>query len=144
MFFVVAILTLLQAQQAPRTGVLQGVVTTQSTVNLPGTQITITDSSNKQVAQILSDESGHFSALGLAPGRYKVTASLASFVTTSVIADVAAGRSTDIAIDLPIEGISQSVEVVAQSPVVSSAGTLAPTESISGKEIDTFTSGGGG
>ena len=52
--FVVAILTLLQGQQAPRTGVLQGVVTTQSSVNLPGTQITITDSSNKPVAQTLS------------------------------------------------------------------------------------------
>src|SRR3979490_1009551 len=143
MFFVVAILTLLQAQ-APRTGVLQGVVTTQGTVNLPGTQITITDGRDKPVTQLLSDESGHFSALGLAPGRYKVAASLASFVTTSVVVDVVAGRSSDVVIDLPIEGISQSVEVVAQSPVVSNAGTLAPTETISGKEIDTFTSGGGG
>src|SRR5436190_761953 len=67
MLLVVAILTLFQGPQAPRTGVLQGVVTTQSTVNLPG----------------------------------------------------------------------------AQSPVVSSAGTLAPTETISGKEIDTFASSGG-
>jgi len=130
--------------QAPRTGVLQGVVTTQGTVNLPGAQITVTDSAGRQITQILSGEDGHFGIVGLAPGRYKVTASLASFVTASATTDVVAGRSSDVVIDLPIEGISQSVEVVAQSPVVSNAGTLAPTETISGKEIDTFASGGGG
>ena len=133
-----------QATPPPRTGVLQGDVTTQSTVRLPGAEITVTDSANKPVAQILSGEDGRFSFLGLPPGRYKVTASLASFVTTSVNVDVAVGRSSDVVIDLPIEGISQSVEVVAASPVVSSEGTLSRTETISGKEIDTFTSGSGG
>jgi hypothetical protein len=123
--------------------VLQGVVTTQGTVNLPGAQVTITDGADKPITQIMSDENGHFSVVSLPPGKYKVSASLASFVTTTVSADVAAGRSSDVAIDLPIEGISQSVEVVAQSPVVSNEGTVAPTETISGKEIDTFASSGG-
>src|SRR6266699_3365235 len=105
MFILVAILTLLQEQQPPRTGVLQGVVTTQGSVNLPGAQITVTDSADKPVAEILSDESGKFSVVGLAPGRYKVTAALASFVTTAVTANIVAGRSNDVVIDLPIEGI---------------------------------------
>jgi hypothetical protein len=143
MLIVVAILTLLQAQQAPRTGVLQGVVTTQSTVNLPGAQVTVTDSTGKQVAQIPSGEDGHFSVVGVPPGRYKVAASLASFVTTSVNADVVAGRSSDVVIDLPIEGIAQTIEVVAQSPVTTNTDTIARTETISGKEIDTFASAGG-
>src|SRR5437868_9530859 len=131
MVLVVLLLSLLQAQQAPRTGVLQGVVTTQGSVNLPGAQITVTDAAGKQVAQALTGEDGHFSFVGLTPGRYKLTASRASFVTTSANADVAGGRVSDLAIDLPIEGISASVEVVAQSPVVSNEGTLAPTETIS-------------
>ena len=133
-----------QATQPPRTGVLQGNVTTQGTVRLPGAEIVVTDSANKPVAQILSGEDGRFSFLGLPPGRYKVTAALASFVTTSVNVDVAVGRSSDVVIDLPIEGISANVEVVATSPVVSNEGTLSRTETISGKEIDTFTSGNGG
>ncbi len=133
-----------KATQPPRTGVLQGNVTTQGTVRLPGAEIVVTDSANKPVAQILSGEDGRFSFLGLPPGRYKVTAALASFVTTSVNVDVAVGRSSDVVIDLPIEGISQNVEVVATSPVVSNEGTLSRTETISGKEIDTFTSGNGG
>ncbi len=143
MSIVVALFMLLQAQQPPRTGVLQGVVTTQGAVNLPGAQITITDSSEKQVAQIVTGEDGRFSVVGLAPGRYKVTASLASFVTTGVTTEVVAGRSSDVTIDLPIEGISQSVDVVAQNPVVSNQDTLAPSETISGKEIDVFVESGG-
>jgi len=131
-------------QQPPRTGVLQGTVTTQGTVRLPGAEVTVTDAAGKKVASILSDGDGHFNFVGLAPGRYKVSAVLPSFVTTAEAAEVTAGRSADVTIDLPIEGITQSVEVVAASPVVSNENTLAPTETISGKEIDTFSGGGGG
>jgi hypothetical protein len=132
-----------QASGPPRTGVLQGVVTTQGTVNLPGAQVIVADPAGNTVAQVLSGEDGHFSFVGLPPSRYKVTASLPSFVATSAYADVVAGRSADISIDLPIEGISQSVEVVAKSPVISNEGTVSQTETISGKEIETFASSGG-
>src|SRR6185295_1957277 len=115
MFLVVVLLSLLQAQQAPRTGVLQGVVTTQGSVHLPGAQVTVTDKTDKQIAQILTGEDGHFNVIGVAPGRYKLTAVLASFVANSTTVDVAVGRVSDVAIDLQIEGISASVEVVAQS-----------------------------
>src|SRR4051812_43968408 len=143
MFLFAVLLSLLQAQQGPRTGVLQGVVTTQGSVNLPGAQITVTDGADKQLTQVLTGEDGHFSIVGVAPGRYKITATLASFVTNSTTAVVTAGRVSDLAIDLAIEGISASVEVVAQNPVVSNEGTLGTTETISGKEIDTFASSGG-
>ncbi|HET9831900.1 MAG TPA: carboxypeptidase regulatory-like domain-containing protein, partial [Vicinamibacterales bacterium] len=135
---------LVRAQaQPPRMGVVQGVVTTQNTVNLPGAQVVITDAADKQVEQGLTDQNGHFNFVGIAPGRYKITVSLASFVTTAAVVDVLAGRSSDVVIDLPIEGISQSVEVTAKSPVISNAGTVSQTETISGKEIDTFASSGG-
>jgi Carboxypeptidase regulatory-like domain/TonB dependent receptor len=133
-----------QTAQTPRTGVLQGAVTTQGTVRLPGAEVVVSDAAGTKVASLLTDEAGRFSFVGLTPGRYKVSAALASFVTTAAAAEVTAGRSTDVTIDLPIEGISQTVEVVAASPVVSNENTLAPTETISGKEIDTFTGGNGG
>src|SRR5690349_19878726 len=88
---------LVRAQaQPPRMGVVQGFVTTQNTVNLPGAQVVITDAADKQVGQVLTDENGHFNFVGLAPGRYKITASLASFVTTAAVVDVVAGRSSDV------------------------------------------------
>ena len=127
----------------PQTGVIQGVVTTQGTVRLPGADVVVKNSANEPVAELHSGEDGYFSIVGLQPGKYHVSASLASFVSTTMSADVAAGRSTDVAIDLPIEGLAQSVEVVATSPVVSSEGTVAATETISGKEIDQFAASGG-
>src|SRR5215467_16407164 len=105
-----------QAPQTPRTGVLQGTITTQGTVRLPGAEVVVSDSADTKVATILSDENGHFSVVGLAPGRYKVTATLASFVTTAAVADVAAGRSSDLTIDLPVQGIAENVNVTAASP----------------------------
>lgn len=132
-----------QGPQGPKTGVIQGTVTTQGTVRLPGADLVVKDGADKPVAEILSGEDGHFNIVGLQAGKYRVSASLAGFVTTTMAAEVVAGRSTDITIDLPIEGIAATVEVVATSPVVSSEGTLAPTETISGKEIDQFASSGG-
>jgi carboxypeptidase family protein/TonB-dependent receptor-like protein len=129
--------------QEPKTGVISGTVTTQGTVRLPGADVVVRDGAGKQVAEILSGEDGHFNVVGLQAGKYKVSASLASFVMTTMAAEVVTGRSTDITIDLPIEGIAATVEVVATNPVVSSEGTLAPTETISGKEIDQFASSGG-
>lgn len=132
------------AQAPPKTGVIQGVVTTQAgTVRLPGAEVIVKDSADKQAAQLLSQEDGHFSVVGLPPGKYNVIAALPGFVTTTVNVDVAIGRSTDAALDLPIGGISQSVEVVAKNPVVSDEGTLAPTEAIKGKELEQFAPSGG-
>ena len=46
---------------------------------------------------------------------YKATASLSSFVTTSALVDVLAGRSSDVIIDVPIEGISQQFAAVGET-----------------------------
>jgi hypothetical protein len=129
--------------QEPKTGVIQGTVTTQATVRLPGAAVVVKDGEGNPVAEILSGEDGHFSFVGLQPGRYSVLASLESFVNGTASVEVVAGRSTDITLDLPIAGIAASVEVVASNPVVSSEGTVAQTETIGGKEIDQFSSGGG-
>ncbi len=129
--------------QEPKTGVIQGTITTQGTVRLPGANVVVKDGADKHVTEMLSGEDGHFSVVGLQPGRYSVLASLESFIATTVAAEVVAGRSTDITIDLPIAGIAASVEVVASNPILSSEGTVSQTETIGGKEIDQFSSGGG-
>src|SRR5262249_41054061 len=103
----------------------------------------VTDASDAPVARLASEDDGHFNVVGLVPGKYKVSASLAGFVTTTVTLEVVVGRSTEAALDLPIEGISASVEVVAKSPVVSEQGTVAPEEAIKGKELEQFAPSGG-
>src|SRR5476649_887364 len=132
------------AEAQPAAGVIQGTVTTQSgSVRLPGAELTVTDLSGRQVSQLLCGEDGRFTLPGLAPGTYRVAAALPGFTTTTLTVIVPSPKAAELSFDLPIEGIAQSVEVVASTPVVSSDGGLAPSDTLSGREIDQFASGGG-
>jgi hypothetical protein len=132
-----------QAQASSQPGVLSGIVSTQAgTVRLPGATVTISSGRDAVGETVLSDESGHFTQ-SLAPGEYTVTAALPGFVTTSVVVRVVAGAQVAAAIDLPIETVAQRVDVVARDPIATSEGTIAPTETIGGKELDQFAPTGG-
>jgi Carboxypeptidase regulatory-like domain/TonB dependent receptor len=129
--------------QTPAT-VLEGIVTTQAgSVKLPGAEVVVRDSSNQQVTSLLCGEDSHFRIENLKPGVYRLVASLPGFVATTIRATINAGQTVNLAIDLPIEGISQSVDVVGTGAIVPSAGTFAPTETLSGQDIDRFAGGGG-
>jgi len=131
------------AQAAP-TGQLEGVVTTQAgTVRLPGAEVIIKDTSDRQVAQLFCEEDGHFRAPELPPGKYRVFASLAGFDQGHVDAEVVTGKTTNLSVDLAIASVSQTVEVVAPTELVGSEGTLSKSDAISGREIDQFAPTGG-
>ena len=122
---------------------MSGVVSTQKgTVRLPGAAVVIKDSSEAIVTELMSGEDGRFST-ELPPGKYTVTAALAGFVTTAAAVTVKPGAPAEAALDLPIEGIAQSVEVVAKSPVSTTEGTIAPADAIGGKELEQFAPTGG-
>jgi hypothetical protein len=124
--------------------VIQGAVSTQAgTVRLPGAQVIVTDSANSQVVALICREDGSFTVVDITPGKYSVSASLTGFVTTTATAEVAAGKTTTISIDLPIEGISQTVDVVASNSVVSDVSSLARNDTIGGKELDQLAPSGG-
>jgi len=132
------------AEAQPAAGVIQGTVTTQSgSVRLPGAELTVTDLSGRQVSQLLCGEDGRFTIPSLAPGTYRVAAALPGFTPVTLTVTVPSPKAAALSFDLPIEGIAQSVEVVAATPVVSSDGGLAPSDTLSGREIDQFASGGG-
>jgi hypothetical protein len=133
--------------QAPAPSLVEvsGVVTSQGgTVLLPGAGVTIKSAAGAETIDLMSGEDGRFST-HLSPGKYIISAGLPGFVTTLVSVTISAGTAVRaIALDLPIEALSQSVEVVADQPLVSSASaTLAPTEAIGGKELDQFAPSGG-
>src|SRR5690349_24491064 len=117
------------AQSAPApTGVIQGTVSTQSgSVKLPGVVVSIRGASDQEVAQLVSNEDGQFAASDLAPGRYRVLASLDGFQSVEGEAVVTAGGTATIALDLPIAAVSEHVEVKAAAPIFE-AETLASSE----------------
>jgi hypothetical protein len=125
--------------QTAKTGDIQGFVTTQAgTVRLPGAEVIIKDASDRQVAQTLCAEDGHYRAPDLPPGRYRVSGALAGFDTTTAEVNVVGGKTTDLSLDLPIAGIAQTVNVVATNAVGLNEVTLAPSDMISGQELDQF------
>ena len=130
--------------QTATPGGIQGLVTTQGgTVALPGTEVTVTDESGRQVAQVACGEDGRYRVADLPPGRYHVSASLAGFDIGRREAVVIAGKSTDLSLDLPIQAVTQSVDVVASSAPVSTDNGISTAETIGGKEIDQFAPSGG-
>src|SRR5262249_40482305 len=117
--------------QTPGAGTLQGLATTQTgSVRLPGVEVVIKDQRGTPVATLVTEGDGGFRVPGLVPGKYVVTASLNGFVTTAGTVEVKADGTAELALDLPIAGISQSVEVVAPTLIVSQEGTLAPSETL--------------
>src|SRR5499426_1749313 len=114
------------AQVRPgRAGMIDGVVTTQGgTIRLGGAQVVVEDGGGRQVTTVLSEGDGHFSVVALPEGRYRVTASLAGFENGSAAAVIVVGTTTEVAIDLAIATISQTVDVVGSAAIVSREGTL--------------------
>ena len=96
--------------------------------------VSITDAQGRTVPGVLveiagpatmsqtSDESGEAHFLNLAPGRYSVEASLTGFNTyRNQGVDVTAGTSVPLRINLTVSGVTEAVQVRAETPVVDPA-----------------------
>jgi hypothetical protein len=125
-------------------GVLEGFISTQSgTIRLGGAQVVLHNSSNQEVATVLSDGDGHFRITALQEGRYTITASLEGFAMARASVVVAPNATTERSLDLPLATLTQTVEVMAPATIVSAADTLGSAESIGSHETDEFASGAG-
>ena len=123
-------------------GVIDGFVTTQAkTIPLGGAQVVVRNAVTDVVATVLSEGDGHFHVVAVPDGRYRITATLAGFEVTDVPALVTAGTTVDVSIDMPIAAISQTVEVVG-SAEIARATTIARTDTLAGRDIEQYASGG--
>jgi hypothetical protein len=143
---VVVLLIAASARAQPRAvlpGTIDGYVTTQGrTIPLGGVQIIIRNTTNDQIAEVLSEGDGHFSVVALTEGKYRVVAMLAGFAPTEAVVGVSPGVTTDVRLDLPIATISQTVEVVGSSQPINNQPTLAGSDSIGGNELEQLAGGG--
>lgn len=130
--------------QQPGGGVVEGVVSTQSgAIRLGGAQVVLHNSSNQEVASVLSDGDGHYRFTALQEGRYTLTAMLEGFAVARAAVVVAPDATTERALDLPLATLTQTVEVMAPASIVSAADTLGSSEKISSRETDEFANGTG-
>ena len=125
MFFVrpFATLFLLAALAVPafaqeQRGSIEGIVRDASGAVLPGATVEAT-SNVGQPASTVSDTVGQFRFPSLAPGNYKVTANLQGFVAREVVdVRVALGQIKKVDFSLPLSGVTETVQVTAETPLV--------------------------
>jgi len=103
-------------------GTLTGTITDQQGGVLPGVTLTLQGVDATQT--YVTEPTGQFRFLNLAPGSYKLTATLQGFKTLvreDII--VAVGKTVDLPITLQISTMSETVTVTGESPLIDAKST---------------------
>jgi outer membrane receptor protein involved in Fe transport len=100
-------------------GGIEGVVKDSTGAVLPGATVEARSPALVGVASATTDGSGGYRFPALAPGVYEVTASLSGFQTSKFEkVDLRLGQILKIDFAMPVSGVSESVQVSAESPII--------------------------
>ncbi len=106
------------AQVAENRGSIEGYVKDSSGAVLPGVTVTVAGGSGVKIVAV-TDAQGQYRFPSLAPGRYVVSANLQGFRPAQVSdVDVALGQVKKVDFALAVAGVSETVQVTAESPLV--------------------------
>ena len=127
--FAAAILVLIVAtsalaQSQITTGVIAGVVVDANAGLLPGVTVEVRNVDTNLTRNLVTAQDGRFSALQLPPGRYTVTFTLPGFATLvqeNVVVTV--GQTVPLNPTMRVSGISETVTVTTEAPVVDTTQT---------------------
>jgi hypothetical protein len=101
------------------TAELRGRVLDAQGLGLPGVTITLTNQATGVYRVVVSNQDGAYFATALAPGTYSIAGELSGFkkyMRTDVRLDL--GRTTTLDLQLEVGGLTESVEVTAETPLV--------------------------
>ena len=102
--------------QFAQRGGIQGNVSDQTGVILPGVEVTLLDLTQKQTRSVKSDSSGHFEFDNLTAGQYQVSASIQGFQTAqSAAIAVDIGGVSTYNFKLQPGSVSETVNVSAET-----------------------------
>jgi hypothetical protein len=107
-----------QAVFAQSTGSISGRVTTPTGEALPGVTVEARSPSLPQARVTTTDANGDYRLPALQPGSYQLTVSLSGMQTVVRKAEALLSQNTTADIKLGVQGVSESITVVAQSSVV--------------------------
>ena len=144
--FLASLLTIatpLTARAQSPTGSIEGSVSTpKPTVRLAGALVVVADRRGMEAAATASDGEGKFKIADLPEGQYRIAVSLEGFQAAETPVVVAAGKITALDFELPISVVAEKVEVVATA-LPGGQESLGAAESISSKENEEYSAGGG-
>ena len=121
-----AFIAVLPAHAQVSGGSIAGTVTDEQKAVLPGVSVTIQGSDRSAAA--VTDASGKFRFLNQPPGSYTVTVELtgfASVVRQGIV--VAVGREADLAFQLKLAAVAETITVTGESPIVDTKQTGSAT-----------------
>lgn len=124
-----ALLAIPWAASAQRTtGDIRGVVTDESGAILPGVTVTLRGPGVPGAPTTVTNESGIYRFPNVSPGIYDITAELAGFSTNvQTGVPVSLGASAELNFQMKVSAQSETITVVAESPVVDSSSTQVAT-----------------
>ena len=122
---VLAVCALSAMAQSTTTGAINGTVTNPNKEVVTGATVTVKNNGTNKEATATTDDNGGFKVTNLDPGTYTVTVNasgFAPFTNGGIVVEV--GRSTPVEVGLSLQGVTGTVQVTAEAPVIntSSAG----------------------
>lgn len=85
---------------------------------LPGATVEATSPNSIGTRTAVTDSSGAANLTGLPPGKYTVRVSLEGFQSQTTSANVSANKVSDVNARLALSGVSESITVTAEAPIV--------------------------
>ena len=117
-------------------GTITGVVMDSSKAAVPGVSIAVINTGTNAATNVVSSESGTYSAANLPPGTYRIEATLQGFQTSKVEGVILnAGTTARVDVTLSLGSVSESVLVVAENAVVQTEDAKVAT-TVSNRLID--------
>jgi outer membrane receptor protein involved in Fe transport len=102
--------------QGVQTGTIRGLVKDQQDLVVPGVTVTATSPSMQGPRSTVTDATGRFALPNLPAGEYQVQFELSGFAAATQKATVLLGLAVDENVTMRAAGVSESVQVVAETP----------------------------
>jgi hypothetical protein len=99
-------------------GSIGGTVTDDTGASLPGVTVTVTNTANGATQTVTTGERGNYRAVALQPAPYSITAELSGFATLKREVVLTIGTELTIDFKLGIAAVSETLNVVAETPLV--------------------------
>jgi hypothetical protein len=117
-------------------GTITGVVTDSTGAIVPGVAVKVINTATNVAANVVSSDSGSYTAVNLQPGPYRVEATLTGFQTSNVTGiTLPAGGSVRVDVTLNLGAVTESLNVVAEATPLQTEDARVAT-SVSNKLID--------
>ncbi|HVS80893.1 MAG TPA: carboxypeptidase regulatory-like domain-containing protein [Pyrinomonadaceae bacterium] len=119
---VLAVCALSAMAQSTVTGAISGTVMNPNKEVVTGATVTAKNNGTNKEATATTDDNGGFKVTNLDPGTYTVTVNASGFAPyTNEGVTVEVGRSTPLDVGLSLQGVTSTVQVTSEAPVINTS-----------------------